>query len=803
MRFGGIKIVAFAAAMSLSIGAFAQQSEYSRAKVYVDQEGLETLHDMGVCIEHGTHKTGEYLINDFSARELQKIQDAGYQVEILIEDVQAFYIKQNETVELDKSGEEQRGGDPCNPTGGSGDITYQTPSNWNLGSMGGYLTYSEFLAEIDDMVAQYPNIISAKAPIGNYQTHENRPIYWLRISDNPNTDEAEPELMYTSLIHAREPQSMAGLMFFMWYLLENYGTDPEVTYLVDNTEMYFVPMINPDGYVYNEQTNPNGGGMWRKNRRNNAGSNCDGVDLNRNFSYQFGASGISTDPCDENYLGTAPFSEPETQAIQWFCQQRDFKIALNYHSYGDLLLFPFGYATVQTPDHDIFMAMSAMMVEQSGHTNQLSADLYPAAGDSDDYMYADDLSAKPKIFAFTPEIGSNNQGFWPNQGQIEGLAENVNHKNLTAAWLVTDLATAEDMSPYAIAAPTGDFDYELTRLGLQDNGSYTVSIIPHGFGVASVGPANVHTGLNHGDVITDNISYTLDGALLPGQTFQYVLQVDNGIRQDNDTITKVYVGPGGGTTIFSDPGDNTNNWNGGWGTSSSIFYSAPSSITDSPQGDYDDQDVNNNNLANGIDLSNATSATLSFWARWDIEPGWDYCQLLASPNGNNNWTPLCGQYTVLGNGNQDTGNPLWDGTQTTWVQEEIDLTDWLGQTVYLRFSLVSDQAVHEDGFYYDDLEVNAITPDGIEDLTDPFYVSQNMPNPTNGITTINYQLPAGTQNANILIHNSVGQLVNTEKLNVNAQTVLMNTKSLSEGVYFYTVETETGLAVTRRFAVVK
>lgn len=66
-------------------------------------------------------------------------------------------------------------------------------------------------------------------------------------------------------MHSREPQSMASLMYFMWYLLQNYGTNPEVTSLVNNREMFFVPCINPDGYEYNRQTNPNGGGMWRKN----------------------------------------------------------------------------------------------------------------------------------------------------------------------------------------------------------------------------------------------------------------------------------------------------------------------------------------------------------------------------------------------------------------------------------------------------------------------------------------------------------------------------------------------------------
>ena len=96
----------------------------------------------------------------------------------------------------------------------------------------------------------------------------------------------------------------------MWSLLEGYNSDEELTYLVNNREMYFVPVVNPDGYVYNQTTNPLGGGLWRKNRSVNSG-NCMGVDLNRNFSFEWGNPfGSSFDPCDNTYRGTEAFSEP-------------------------------------------------------------------------------------------------------------------------------------------------------------------------------------------------------------------------------------------------------------------------------------------------------------------------------------------------------------------------------------------------------------------------------------------------------------------------------------------------------------
>ena len=174
---------------------------------------------------------------------------------------------------MNKSNNESLKNEDCSgSSGGSGSFSPEVPSNFNLGTMGGYLTYDEMLAELDAMHTQYPNLVTQKSPISSFQTYENRPIYHVRISDNPDVNESgEPNILYTAIHHAREPMSLVQTIFYMWYLLENYGTNDEVTYLVDHTQMFFVPCLKPDGYIYNELTNPNGGGMWRKNRRNGYG----------------------------------------------------------------------------------------------------------------------------------------------------------------------------------------------------------------------------------------------------------------------------------------------------------------------------------------------------------------------------------------------------------------------------------------------------------------------------------------------------------------------------------------------------
>ncbi len=125
-------------------------------------------------------------------------------------------------------------------------------------------TYQETIDEMNLLHAQYPALTTAPVSIG--QTGEGRDIWAIKVSDNPEVDEDEPEVLFDGVHHAREIMTVEMNLYFARYLCENYGTDPIVTFLVDNREVWFVPILNVDGFVYNETTEPLGGGMWRKNR---------------------------------------------------------------------------------------------------------------------------------------------------------------------------------------------------------------------------------------------------------------------------------------------------------------------------------------------------------------------------------------------------------------------------------------------------------------------------------------------------------------------------------------------------------
>ena len=766
------------------------QEIYHKAKLYYNNpKDLVLLANQGVAIDHVTHKQGVFIESDFSQNEINIAKSLGFTVEISIVDVSTFYAHQNTKKAAVKNAS-------CSDQSA---VNYPVPTNYISGSMGGFLTYSEMLQELDNMATLYPHLITVKESISTFSTAGGRPIYWVKISDNPNTVEPEPEMLYTAVHHAREPGSLQQTIFYMWYLLENYNSNDEVKAIIDHTQLYFIPCLNPDGYVYNEMTNPNGGGMWRKNRKDNTNGSY-GVDLNRNYSYQWGVSGTSNNPNNDTYLGPSAFSEVETQAVKWFCEQHDFQLALNSHTYGNLLLYPFGYGTnLPTADNAVFKAFSDVMVEKNGYTNQLSAALYPAAGDADDWMYGE-TSTHSKILAMTPEIGSS---FWPAASNVTALCQSMVYHNLMAANFLINFAKTKDNNGFSITQKNGYLSYTIQRLGLANPGDFTVQIQPLSTNIIAVGAVKNHNGLALLQTQLDSISYTLSPNIQDGDEIKYVLTTNNGLYDTKDTITKYY---GAFQQILTENGDNISNWlsAGGWGTTSLQAYSPTTSITDSPFGNYTNNSTTAIRLTSSVSLQNATAATVSFYAKWDIEQGWDYLQFEVSTDAGLTWIPQCGKYTKTGNENQDEGQPLYDGFQNTWVKEEINLSNYIGQSILVRFRLVSDQAVNKDGFYFDDFKINVINTTAIEESNStPYFINQNSPNPSKESTSINFQLNNKNTTTQFLLLNQVGQLIRTQKLTEQKGQLIINTSELAAGVYFYYLSDQQTTSATYKLLVVK
>ncbi len=376
---------------------------YIQTRIYIDSKAdFIKVREMHLDI---VWKEDNYIEVVANADQLEKIKSSGLKYKIIIEDLTAHY--------------KSRLAKPDKP-------------------MGAYKTLSELYSHLDGLILDHSNIVSPKMSIG--QTLEGRDQWAVKISDNPQVDEDEPELLYTACIHAREVITPEVLLHFMDYLTDNYGVIPEVTELVDNREMWFIIMVNPDGYYYNEVTDPGGGGMWRKNRRNN-GNGTYGVDLNRNFGYEWGYDDQGSSPygSDADYRGSAPFSEPETQNLRNFANQRNFIITMYYHSYSNLILYPWGYDSYYTEDHTIFSALGDSINSMNGYAPGTAWELlYPVNGSSDDWHYGEQV-LKNKNLAMTIEVGSYSDGFWPEESRIDDLIEENLEPNLFLARIAGNL----------------------------------------------------------------------------------------------------------------------------------------------------------------------------------------------------------------------------------------------------------------------------------------------------------------------------------------------------------------------------
>ncbi len=287
-----------------------------------------------------------------------------------------------------------------------------------------YHTYAELQTELPALAARFPGLARVSV-VG--KSVEQRDILGIKISDNVESEEAEPSVLLVGGHHAREWISVDVPFLLAEYLLENYQTNARVKDLVDNGEIWVIPLLNPDGHQYSVISDR----LWRKNRANN-GDGTFGVDLNRNYSHQWGGPGSSGDTFSETYRGPQPFSEPESRALRDLSVNRQFAALISYHNYSQLVLFPWGYTNTPAPDATLLdqlattMADSILQVHNKRYTPQQSSDLYLASGDATDWLYG-----TSQVPAFTIELRPRSAfpGFALPESEIQATFE----ENLPAA----------------------------------------------------------------------------------------------------------------------------------------------------------------------------------------------------------------------------------------------------------------------------------------------------------------------------------------------------------------------------------
>lgn len=293
-----------------------------------------------------------------------------------------------------------------------------------------YHNYSETVAEMNAVAGAHPGTVRLFS-IGS--SYGGRDLIGARISNDPADRTDEPGVLLVAQHHAREHLTVEVALSLLRLFAES--TDQTVRALVESRQIYIVPTLNPDGGEYDIETGAYR--FWRKNRQPTPSSASIGTDLNRNYDYRWGCcGGSSASPSSETYRGPAAFSAPESAALRDFVVSHpNLRTAISYHSYGDLVLYPYGYTYEDLPpdmskvDRDALAAIAQEMGRTTGYRAQQSSDLYITDGDFNDWMYG-----VRRVFPFTIELGG--RGFYPGAGIIASETA----KNHAAAIYVAQVA---------------------------------------------------------------------------------------------------------------------------------------------------------------------------------------------------------------------------------------------------------------------------------------------------------------------------------------------------------------------------
>jgi carboxypeptidase T len=757
--------------------------KYSKVKIYPNAPGdIQTLINKGISADEFLGNTKEGIVLVLNYYEMNILKGSGFRFDILEEDMAKYYENRKAPTE-----QEMRK---------SYDILKTDNTDaYTLGTMGGFHTYAEIIKVMDTLRYFYPNLVSTKINVGT--TQEARTIWGIKISDNPNVSESatEPGIYFDGIHHAREPISMEVQLYFMYWLCENYATNPEAAYLVNNREIFFVPCVNVDGYEYNRSTNPNGGGDWRKNRRNNGGSY--GVDINRNYGYGWGLnSGSSNDPASDTYRGPSAFSEPETQGVRDFLLAKHPKVGLSIHSVAGDILNPYSYCDTAIR-YDLYSDWSSEFGPTNGYpygtVNEMLA--YYSSGTTRDYMHV------TGTYAWTVEISGSD--FWPASSEIIPL----NNLNLPMMKYISWIGGAyPKMQNFTVAGKgavskndTLQLKIAVRNKGISQTSKNVVVEVTTNYANATPMVTSVNYDSIQVKQIKENASnpfkFKISNSAVIGDNMQFICTVkQEGIVASKDTI---YITVGNIQTLFYDNAENgIGNWtrsgNGKqWDTTYMTYWKGSKCFCDSRGGNSSNSTANYFTLNSSINLTGKSNPRIEFAAKWATEPGFDYARIQVSSNGGTNWTTMTGRYTKTVSSQQSYSYLSY------WIYEQINLNSYIGKTIKIRFYYYTDNGTPGDGFYFDEFRVvdyNA-NPAGITststEIPNNYALFQNYPNPFNPVTKINFDLPRNSfvkLSLFDILGREVSLLVN-ENLSAGKYSYELNATNLSSGAYFYKLET--------------
>jgi hypothetical protein len=588
-----------AACLAPSPADAAEERPHIRAEIsFATKDQLRELLASDVDVTHAHGATLDVLV---TSEELASLQARGLSARVLDQDVYA------------PDGAGLRGG------------------SW----LPEYMSYAEAAAALAALASAHPSLTELTS-IGT--SGEGRDIWALKISDDAAFDEAEPEVLIVGNHHAREQITQILCVAIAESLLTNYGSDPQFTEWVDEREIWIVPVLNPDGLVWVETNDL----FWRKNRWRDPQTLIKyGVDLNRNYAYEWGhdSNGSSGQKSSEVYRGPSAASEPEVQAMQSLVDAREFAFTISYHSFGNLTLWGPGYKPGLSEDQDLFLEFGQLVNQQNGYSpgNPAMGNIYITNGDMDDWVYFSPTHSK--AYAITPEVGTSSDYFNPTAARIPTLVV----EGSVPAWTALEHADRpERLAPPGqpawpvplVVSPSGDYTVTWTGPVTADTEVTLYEL------TEKEGPSTVTDGAESGSSMWNLGGWSISGARKWSGSFSFY-------SGDADNLNRILIAKEGHVVR---PGD--------------VF---------------------------------------SFRAWYDIETNWDYAYAILSVDGGRSFVNLPGTGTTMSDPNGNNADHGITGTSAGWQPHAYDLASWVGQTVWLGLRYFTDGGVSHEGFYADEL----------------------------------------------------------------------------------------------------
>ncbi|WGD34160.1 M14 family zinc carboxypeptidase [Olleya sp. YS] len=772
------------------------QEKFSKIKINnPDDATMRTLAEEGIDLTCGAGHDHDHLTLELADTEIDVLRNNNISYEVIIDDLTKFYAERARKDSQVKTSKQQSSQvnntqsqarasvssiiqDNIIQYTGCDEINWVQPTNFHLGTMGNCLTVSDMLMELDEMYNYSQtnglDIVSQKADASSTnQTTWGNPantitnngltytgqgtsrwdpqtIHYIRITGNQSTspENTKPQILFTSMIHSREVSALMNNIYFMWYLIENYDTNDAIKELVDNNELYFVPVVNPDGLRWNQHLSPGGGGMQRKNLRPNTGSTSNstalrGVDLNRNFDYFWNYNNIGSNgnPSNNTYRGPSPASEPETQIMVDFITNRNFKTGVWNHSYANSIPHPYGgVPTLNSGREDEFHRWHEEMSRYNRYLYGATI-FYESNGLPDDWMLGGNpdnngsTGSGQAILATTPEHGVSSAGFWPSNANVYLNAENSMRISLATAYYGGKYAKLHDLTQSNINGSTANLDFGIERIG-QTGSDFTVTVTPISSNITGVTQAGTETGMSALEQRTVTAQLQLASGIPANEKIEYNVKLSN----DNGVIYEANFEKYYNPTLMFDHNPDINGisgWtqSGGWNNTSVDAYSGTNALRTGNTVPYASNSTKTLTTSNSYDFTNSDEVIIQFYTKWDLERNYDYVEVLASKDGST-WLPLCGKYTkpeatssTTNHDNKSSGSSfqsgssgqIYDGDRMdNWVMEEFVINAGINSTflqpdatnVQFRFNFRSDASnvsenytTTSDGFFIDDFKI--------------------------------------------------------------------------------------------------